>query len=192
MADGTKIDPNVYVSTVSKEKKAEQQEEYRFHDVDLSKFHGFLLAKGNCVYVTANRDLDYENAAVERIKQNIKNLGYWTVVDKPDQAHFIFQYGVRLTGADLAFAYLKTRDGYKKYPNCSFYINPWSGIHPMQKDKKTECMIYSVESASEEVNDNIKVADELFDRVWRKVWAKKLSKEKKDLDEDLFEMFYIP
>lgn len=193
MADGTKVDPNVPSPSESKEKKAEQQVESGFPNVDLSQFHGFLLAKGNCVYVTANRDLDYENAAVERIKYHIRRLDYWTVVDKPEQAHFVIQYGVNLKGADIAFVYLKTRDSYKKYPNCSFNYGAWWDLpEKMKKDKKTECMVYLTMRSSEDINDNLEVADEMFNSVWKKHWTKELAKDKAKMDKNLVELFYIP
>lgn len=184
LADGKKIDPNTSTSTapVPVDKEAVLQNETRFPNIDLTDFHGLLLAKGNCVYVTSNSDIEYEKAAVERIKSNMKNIGYWTVVDTPEQAHFVLQYGICTKGQDRAFVYLRTRNSYLQQPHCSYDI--WA-----YKVREPGSMIFTVLSGSEDVNDNIRTADDLFGRTW-KSWEKELSKEK--LNKKVKEIFYIP
>ena len=172
MADGTKLDPNTSEKAQPAVTDAAIPEESNFPIVDLSQYHGFLLDKGNCVYITYNSDVDYEKAGVERLKTNMRNLGYWTVVDKPEQAHFILQYGVCLKGQDRTFVYLRTRDSYASYPICAYDI--W-----MYKISEPESIIYAVLGGSEDVNDNTRTADILCTRTW-KTWEKNLSKEKKD------------
>lgn len=87
-----------------------------YPNIDLSQFHGLLIARGNCVYVAANTTEDWDLWGVERIKTQLKQLGLWTVVDRPEQAHFILQFGLCLEGADQAFFYLRTRKSYENFP----------------------------------------------------------------------------
>lgn len=68
---------------------------------DLVDFKGFLLAKGNRVYVYSE-DSDYEKAAAAELKKLLERDGFWTVVDHMQQAHFTISYFVYLTGRDKA------------------------------------------------------------------------------------------
>lgn len=68
---------------------------------DLVNFKGFLMAKGNRVYVYSE-DSDYEKAAAAELKKLLEKDGFWTVVDHMQQAHFTISYFVYLTGRDKA------------------------------------------------------------------------------------------
>lgn len=73
----------------------------------LKDFKGFLLAKGNSVYVyCANSDdnplSDYDKAGANVLKQLLKADGFWKVVDKMQQAHFTINYLVDTRRNDFA------------------------------------------------------------------------------------------
>ena len=70
--------------------------------VDLSDYHGFLLAKGNQVYVTSGEP-DYEIAGAQELIKQISIDGFWTPVNRLDQAHFVIEYHVNLEGRDKAY-----------------------------------------------------------------------------------------
>ena len=66
----------------------------------LANYKGFLLEKGNNVYVYGATP--YEKAAAEVIKTALKNDGFWNVVDNMNDAHFTFSYIVNLNWSDKA------------------------------------------------------------------------------------------
>lgn len=49
-----------------------------------------IFKKGNKVYVT--KELEVPADAVEFVKDNLKEWGYWTVVDTPEEADFQIRY----------------------------------------------------------------------------------------------------
>lgn len=122
---------------------AETPEESNFPVVDLSQFQGLLIDKGNCVYVAANSTEEWDQWGAERIKYHLKRIGYWTVVDKPEQAHFIMQFGVCLQGQDRSFFYMRTRKSYEDYPINVYDI--WR-----YKIKEPESSIFHVDLGGEE------------------------------------------
>ena len=157
-ADGTAITPNTAQPAQAQEQaageKQSKSEESAFPDIDLTDYHGFLLDKGNCVYVTYNNNVDYEVAAVDAIKKAIKANGLWTVVDKPSQAHFVLQYNVCLVGRDLAYFLLRQRDSYQQKPYLELggWSNPPVGSYFMS----------GAEYVSEEVPDNVNAAQSVI------------------------------
>ena len=71
-------------------------------------FKGFLLAKGNSVYVySANSDEDpsakYDKAGANAIKALLKADGFWNVVDYMQEAHFTINYIVDTSRSDYAY-----------------------------------------------------------------------------------------
>ena len=123
LADGTPIVPNAEqpVQTNTAANTTPVMEESAFPDIDLTDYHGFLLDKGNCVYVTHDNNVQYEIEAADAIKQAIKANGMWTVVDKPNQAHFILQYSTCLLGQDFALLLFRPRENYIQMPNFGCY-----------------------------------------------------------------------
>ena len=162
LADGTAITPNkireTQDNTQSPNGITHAANESKFPDIDLTAFHGFLLDKGNCVYVTYNSKVDYEIETVEAIKQTITENGLWQVVDKPSQAHFVLQYNVSLVGRDLARIIFLTREGYKETPFLNF---GWS--YP--SSTKELFFICGLEYASEEISENINVGQTLISHI---------------------------
>ena len=63
----------------------------------LKDFKGFLLAKGNNVYVYYGKSEEssykrYDEAGARVIKEKLKSDGFWNVVDNMNQAHFTINY----------------------------------------------------------------------------------------------------
>lgn len=65
----------------------------------LADFKGFLLEKGNHVYVYSGRTIS-EKAGAEVIKELLKKDGFWVVVDNMIEAHFTINYFLRFEGRD--------------------------------------------------------------------------------------------
>lgn len=70
--------------------------------VDLSDFHGFLLDKGNNVFISSGEP-DYEIAGAQELIKQITIDGFWTPVSQLNQAHFVIEYHVNLEGRDKAY-----------------------------------------------------------------------------------------
>ena len=157
LADGTAITPNTIRRTQdtaqSTNGTANAANESKFPDIDLTDYHGFLLDKGNCVYVTYNSKVDYEIETVEAIKQSIRENGLWQVVDKPSQAHFVLQYNVCLVGRDFAYMIFRPREAYEKTPFINF---GWSDR------TKEQFFVCGGEYASEDISENINVGQKLI------------------------------
>ena len=153
LADGTAVTPNVAQPAQGNDPTAGEkaQTARNFPDIDLTDYHGFLLDKGNCVYVTYNSKVDYEVAAVEAIKQAIEENGLWKVVDKPSQAHFVLQFLVTLTGRDFARLLLRPRDNYEQFPFVS-YAN-------LSGNSYVKSYLCGGDYASDEVNVCVNVAN---------------------------------
>ena len=160
LADGTAITPNniqkTQENTQSPNGIEQAADESQFPDIDLTDYHGFLLDKGNCVYVTYNSKVDYEIETVEAIKQSIRENGLWQVVDKPSQAHFVLQYYVCLRGRDFAYMVFRPRENYEKTP---FLDWGWSN--------RTKATFFTCggEYASEEISENINVGQTVISHV---------------------------
>ena len=105
--------------------------------VDLSDYHGFLLGKGNQVYVTSGEP-DYEIAGAQELIKQISIDGFWTPVNRLDLAHFVIEYHVNLEGRDKAYV----------------------TIHDPQNN--LVCSKTWTKGASESVNENREVARSLY------------------------------
>ncbi|MBP5346873.1 MAG: hypothetical protein J6Y99_11740 [Bacteroidales bacterium] len=79
--------------------------------IDWKNYHGFLLSKGNNVFVTGNGSF-YEMAGREELVKQIILDGFWNVVKDKRYAHFIIEYYVDTTGKDRA--YIRISDGQGK------------------------------------------------------------------------------
>lgn len=65
----------------------------------LKDFKGFLLAKGNNVYVYSE-DGNLGAAGANELKRLLKADGFWNVVDHMNEAHFTINYYLYLKGRD--------------------------------------------------------------------------------------------
>jgi len=91
-------------------------EEGDFPLIDESDIHGSLITQGNCVYIPTDSPYDYEQAGQQRVKETVKQWGYWKVVNKPEQAHFILQFTTQTSGPDISLLVIRPRKYYAKYP----------------------------------------------------------------------------
>lgn len=62
-------------------------------------YNGFLLEKGNNVYVYCDND-KYGKRGAERLRSLLIKDGFWNVVDRMEDAHFTINYGVTLRRGD--------------------------------------------------------------------------------------------
>lgn len=79
--------------------------------LDISGYHGNLMAKGNNVYVVTEGLEPYEQAGASELIKQIKVDGNWTVVPNRKLAHFVLEYKVNLEGRDHAYVTISDRDG---------------------------------------------------------------------------------
>lgn len=81
------------------------------HEVlDLSNYKGFLLSKGNNVYIPTDSYADYELSGAIELKRLIEQDSVWNVVDYRDMAHFVIEYKVNLSGLDKAYITISNQD----------------------------------------------------------------------------------
>ncbi len=71
----------------------------------LKDFKGFLLAKGNNVYVESsnsdrNENATYDKEAAMVIRTKLKNDKFWRVVNNKNEAHFVLHYRVNTEKID--------------------------------------------------------------------------------------------
>ena len=123
--------------------------------IDEADIHGYYFAKGNKVFIPVDSPFDYERAGQQKTKDLVEEWGYWTVVDRPEQAHFILQYTTQTEGSDMSWLLIRPREYYRISPSVSrnSFTNLWR-----QKIGLTAMFCYS----SEEVEDNQKAASKLF------------------------------
>ena len=62
-------------------------------------YSGFLLEKGNNVYVYCDNE-KYGKRGADRLKSLLIQDGFWNVVDRMENAHFTINYGVTLRRGD--------------------------------------------------------------------------------------------
>lgn len=88
----------------------EKQHNSNNEELDLTNYHGNLLAKGNFVYLPSKDSKDYELWGIREIAKQIQIDGYWTIVDSPQKAHFIVKYYVTTEGRDKAHMIICDRE----------------------------------------------------------------------------------
>ena len=142
-------------------------------DVDIDNYEGFLLQKGNVVYVESG-DTDYEKAGANRLCEHILEDGFWKLASRKEQAHFIFKYHVVTNGPDhLDPQYIDTRSGLtpKGHKKVFFYFFGSKKI-----------------SANESVEENVEFAEKLYRLI--KHLQKSVEKEKNPEKDFGFKYFY--
>lgn len=149
-------------------------------DIDDSNYHGFLMAKGNVVYVES-ANTPWEMAGAEKIRELLSKDGFWKVAARREQAHFIIRYAVSLRRRDhVVFRVFDTREGLSE----KAFVEQENMIKYMYGDAAT-LTIHS----SEEIDDNIKAAKTVYNKII-KVAQKNISKEKNILK--MYEPFVLP
>ncbi len=149
---------------------AEQEE--LFPIIDESTIQGSLIAQGNCVYIPTDSPSDYEQAGQQQVKEMVKKWGYWTVVNKPEQAHFILQFTTQTAGYDISVLIVRPR---KYYDSCPIVNRSAGGIWKQTQIGVCINWIYS----SENLNDNIKNAITLVEHMKKLITNKDDKQSKK-------------
>ena len=142
--------------------------------VDIEQYKGFLLSKGNAVYVEIG-PTDYEKAGGERLKEQLARDGFWQLAPSEEQAHFIIKYIVNIQGHDhVEFYFLERRNRLTEREMRSFKVsrfgNGWKALF-----------------TSENISDNLLAADELFKRI-KQIQAKIQSES--NYRKDWYKLFY--
>ncbi|MBR5038344.1 MAG: hypothetical protein IKX65_06445 [Prevotella sp.] len=75
-----------------------------------SNYTGFLLEKGNNVFITSG-EASYEQAGVQELVKQTMIDGFWNVVDDINLAHFVIRYVLNLEGRDKAYLLISTPKG---------------------------------------------------------------------------------
>lgn len=152
-ADGSAL--NLSAANAPAQAEAELEENSDFPIINESDIHGSLIAEGNCVYIPTDSPLDYEQAGQKQLKEEIKKWGYWKVVPKLEQAHFVLQFVTITKGADASYMFIRPRKYYKTSSLIKFEVKGfWAGWTP--KDAVGVQVCYS--NSSEEINTNLSVA----------------------------------
>ncbi|MGM9809372.1 MAG: hypothetical protein ACI30J_00665 [Paludibacteraceae bacterium] len=121
---------------------------------------GFLLKQGCSVFVTSNTNEEWDRKGAQKLKELIKEDGFWKVVETPDLAHFILQYGVCLKGYDLGMLVLRNRNSFLKYPICDLYTirakDEWSeGTIPIMGYPSSESLSRNTQCAERLYKDAV-------------------------------------
>ncbi len=81
--------------------------ESKINDSNYNNYRGFLMEKGNNVYVDSGSSIFEQAGAQELIKQIIID-GFWNVVGNRRKAHFVIKYTVNLEGRDKGYVVFTT------------------------------------------------------------------------------------
>ncbi|MBP5541924.1 MAG: hypothetical protein J6X88_09780 [Bacteroidales bacterium] len=122
-ADGTVMDLKAATAPAATQAPTPTEPTIDYPEIAEEDIHGSLIAKGNCVFIPIEDYEDGERAGQEQLKKKVKEIGYWTVVDKPEQAHFILQYMMVSVGQDMAYLIIRPRKYYKSRPRIYTNIN---------------------------------------------------------------------
>lgn len=162
-ADGTAL--NISAANAPAQAEAEAEENSDFPIINESDIHGSLIAEGNCVYIPTDSPLDYEQAGQKQLKEEIKKWGYWKVVPKLEQAHFVLQFVTETKGSDSSHMFIRPRKYFKKCPMIKWEEERfWEGWTPKGAVGIVVCWCNS----SENYNTNIRAA-RAFANCMRKV-----------------------
>ena len=78
--------------------------------LDLSNFHGNLLAKGNSVFVNMEGASPAELSGARELVKQISIDEFWRLVTTREQAHFVLEYHMSTDGRDHAWLEVRSRD----------------------------------------------------------------------------------
>lgn len=139
----------------------------KYPEIAEEDIHGCLIEKGNRVFIPTNSAIEYEKAGQKHLKELVSELGYWIVVDRPEQAHFILQFITEIRGKDTSFLIIRPRKYYREYPSPdSFYSTArgyfgTGGGYKLSKDSRTGIVVNYI-SSNENPETNLHNADKMF------------------------------
>lgn len=104
-AETKEVKVYVPVKEVEYFKELTPEERYRVHN-----YRGFLMEKGNNVYVYGDDNIYAQKGAYE-LRQMLRADGFWNVVGSLQDAHFAFKYGTKFDYRDQILLLAHPRDG---------------------------------------------------------------------------------
>lgn len=113
-ADGTVMDLNAATAPAATQHPAATEPTTDYPEIAEEDIHGSLITKGNKVYIPTDSRNEAERVAQEYIKEKVQKWGYWIVVDKIEQAHFVLQYVIESKGYDFAYLVIRSREYYNR------------------------------------------------------------------------------
>lgn len=157
-ADGRSETAPSEQTEVSAPSSPSQEDVKQYPIIKEEDIHGCLIEKGNCVYIPTDGPYPFEKAGQEKVKEIVSEWGYWTVVDKPEQAHFILQYIFTSSGRDLSWLMIRPRKYYRAASTLVW--SNWSGCWTAKSG-----IILANEYSSEDLNHNVSNAITLTSRL---------------------------
>lgn len=145
----TRNDSKTVATAKSKSKSRRQvyEEEEEIEEVpdylDLSNFQGFLLDKGNNVYIPLDGPTDYERAGAKQLKKNMEKDKFWNVVDSEDMAHFVLEYLVD-TERNRAYLLIRDREGERTVDSrkINYYYSVATNTTPYDNYQSSDKLYY--------------------------------------------------
>ena len=125
--------------------------------------HGSLIAEGNKVFIPTNSDLPYERAGQERLKEQVEEWGYWTVVNDLEQAHFVLQFVTSTQGLDASFMIIRPRKYYREKPIIK--ENVQNLIYNFKRP--IGIVVNAVSPSNEEISSNKRASELMFKQLYR-------------------------
>ena len=92
-----------------------EDEQKGFPELYLEKYDGFLLQKNNRVFIPHDSKYDYERVGQNYVYRKVKESDFWTIVNRPEQAHFVLRYVTVTKGRDHSALLIEPVDYYKKH-----------------------------------------------------------------------------
>ena len=142
-------------------------------DLDYENYKGFLLAKGNVVYIPDGRT-EYEKAAVQYLREMIHEDGFWVLAARKEQAHFMIVYEVVTKGLDhINMFFIQRRDPYTDIEISYSRTNDWFGYGDLfykYGHIRTSEDVGDNVLAARKLYNNIKKIQEIVDSKKRKIW----------------------
>lgn len=92
---------------------SENSEHNNKNESNYSNYFGLLLEKNCNVFICGGRT-SYEQAGVQELIKQVSIDGFWNIVDKRSEAHFVMEYIVSTKGRDKAYLYFSLPQGYER------------------------------------------------------------------------------
>jgi len=115
-ADGTVMDFAAASTNSQSVPATVEKPKIEYPVINETDIHGSLIAQGNKVFIPTNGYNECERAGQEQIKKLVSEWDYWTVVDSPEQAHFVLQFVVTSIGEDYSWLFVRPRKYYNSKP----------------------------------------------------------------------------
>lgn len=172
-ADGSVLSLNSQIANNASDNGKESQSDFPI--INESDIHGSLIEQGNCVYIPTDSPFDYEQAGQQKVKEMVTQWGYWKVVNKPEQAHFILQFTTQTSGSDVSILIIRPR---KYYAQCPTVVRDgiWGG---WKQGKKSVGVTVNWRNANENPSENRKNAVIMVEHM-KKLIAETNDKESKN------------